>query len=196
MQTVNRALVAGATGTTALNAATYLDMALRARPASSTPEQSVQKLADVAHVGLGPEGKADNRKAGIGPLLGYATGIGVAVGYDYLLRRMGRRPPPWPVSAVALTALAMVGANLPMVVTGVTNPRRWSTADWAADVVPHLAYGTAAAAAYHKATAAAGKATAADGARGRRMTRVSRGTPPAWLSWTAIATMLPGWRRR
>jgi hypothetical protein len=189
MRTVTRALVAGATGTTALNTVTYLDMALRARPASSTPEQSVQKLSEATHVGLGEDGKADNRKAGIGPLLGYATGLGAAVGYAYLLRRLGRRP-PWPVSAVALSALAMVGANAPMVVTGVTNPRRWSAADWAADVVPHLAYGTAAAAALHKATAADGAGP------GRRMTGVSRGTPPAWLSWTAIATMWPGWRRR
>jgi hypothetical protein len=163
MQTLPPALVAGATGTTALNAVTYLDMALRARPASSTPEQSVQKLAEVAHVGLGEGEKAENRKSGIGPLLGYATGIGVAMAYSLLLRRLGRRP-PWPVSAVALGALAMVGANAPMVVTGVTNPRRWSAADWAADVVPHLAYGAAAAVAYDRATAAQRRR----GRRGRR----------------------------
>lgn len=32
-------LAAGAAGTTALNAVTYLDMALRGRPASTTPEE-------------------------------------------------------------------------------------------------------------------------------------------------------------
>jgi hypothetical protein len=167
MRTVTRALVAGAAGTTALNATTYLDMALRARPASNTPEQSVQKLADVTHVGLGEGEKAQNRKAGIGPLLGYATGLGVAVGYSFVLRRLGRRP-PWPVSAVTLTALAMVAANVPMVATGVTDPRRWSPTDWAADVVPHLAYGTATAAAYDRSAAAHHQATAAHGRRGRR----------------------------
>jgi hypothetical protein len=166
MRTVTRAVVAGATGTTALNAVTYLDMAVRARPASSTPEESVQKLADAAHVGLGEGEKAQNRKAGIGPLLGYATGVGVAVGYSFLLRRLGRRP-PWPASAVALGALAMVGANAPMVVTGVTNPRRWSAADWVADLVPHLAYGAAAAVAYDLA---APDRRAAGGRRGRGMT--------------------------
>jgi hypothetical protein len=144
MHDVTSALVAGATGTTALNAVTYLDMAVRARPASSTPEQSVQKLADAGHVGLGAGEKAANRKAGLGPLLGYATGIGVAVGYALLVRRLGRRP-PLPVSAAALGALAMVGANVPMVAAGVTDPRRWSAADWASDVVPHLAYGVASA---------------------------------------------------
>jgi hypothetical protein len=28
-----------------------------------------------------------------------------------------------------------------MVVLGITDPRTWSTADWIADLVPHLAYG-------------------------------------------------------
>ncbi|HEV7623003.1 MAG TPA: hypothetical protein VGO26_02625 [Amnibacterium sp.] len=37
---------AGADGTTALNAVAYLDMVLRARPASSTPETSVERLAE------------------------------------------------------------------------------------------------------------------------------------------------------
>jgi hypothetical protein len=99
-------------------------------------------------VGLGQGEKAENRKSGLGPLLGYATGVGVAVAYAYLTR--GRRL-PWPVSAVALTAMAMVAANAPMTVTGVTDPRRWSAADWASDVVPHLAYGAAAAAVYEEA---------------------------------------------
>jgi hypothetical protein len=148
MRTITRGVVAGAAATTALNAVTYIDMAVRGRPPSSTPEQSVQKLADATHIGLGEGQKAENRKAGLGPLLGYATGVGVAVAYAFLAR--GRRL-PWPVSAAALTAMAMVGANAPMTVTGITDPRRWSAADWASDVVPHLAYGLAAAAVYDRA---------------------------------------------
>lgn len=35
----------------------------------------------------------------------------------------------------------MLGANGPMAGLGVTDPRSWSAGDWAADVVPHLAYG-------------------------------------------------------
>jgi hypothetical protein len=37
-----RGVAAGAAGTTALNAVTYLDMVLRGRGASSTPEESVR----------------------------------------------------------------------------------------------------------------------------------------------------------
>ena len=36
-----RGAAAGAAGTTALNVVTYLDMAVRGRPASSTPERTV-----------------------------------------------------------------------------------------------------------------------------------------------------------
>lgn len=35
-------------------------------------------------------------------------------------------------------------------VLGVTDPRRWTAADWAADVIPHLAYGALAAAVYDR----------------------------------------------
>ncbi len=41
---------AGAAGTTALNVVTYLDMAVRGRPASSTPEMTVEKLSEKSHV--------------------------------------------------------------------------------------------------------------------------------------------------
>jgi hypothetical protein len=34
----------------------------------------------------------------------------------------------------------MAVGNGPMTVLGVTDPRTWSPADWAADVAPHLAY--------------------------------------------------------
>jgi hypothetical protein len=143
MRTLLRGLVAGAAGTMALDSVTYLDMAVRGRPASTTPEQSVQRMAETLHVSLGKGQKAKNRKAGIGPLLGYATGVGVATAYALILR--GRRLPA-PVNAFALAALAMVAANAPMTASGLTDPRTWSAADWAADAVPHLGYGVAAAA--------------------------------------------------
>ena len=38
--------LAGAAGTAALNGVTYLDMAVRARPASEAPQQAVDKVAD------------------------------------------------------------------------------------------------------------------------------------------------------
>lgn len=146
MRTVIRGLIAGAAGTSALNIATYLDMATRTRPASTTPERSVQRLADLTGVGLGEGEQAENRRAGLGPLLGYATGLGAAVCYGLLARRRL----PGPAAALALTALAMAGSAVPMTLLGVTDPRRWTTADWAADLVPHLAYGTVAAAVYDR----------------------------------------------
>jgi hypothetical protein len=142
MNSVIRGLIAGAAGTSALNMATYLDMAARARPTSSTPEESVQRLADLTGVDLGDGDRAEHRKAGLGPLLGHATGLGAGVCYALLARRRMR----WPVATLALTALAMVGSNAPMTLLGVTDPRRWAGADWAADLVPHLAYGAVAAA--------------------------------------------------
>ena len=43
---IARGALAGAAGTTALNAATYLDMALRGRPASDSTEQLVEKTSE------------------------------------------------------------------------------------------------------------------------------------------------------
>jgi hypothetical protein len=43
---------------------------------------------------------------------------------------------------------AMVATNGPMVVEGLTDPRQWGVAGWVSDVVPHLVYGLATAAAY------------------------------------------------
>ena len=38
-------VAAGSAGVTMLNAITYLDMAIRARPSSDTPSQAVEQLA-------------------------------------------------------------------------------------------------------------------------------------------------------
>ncbi|MEV5830986.1 hypothetical protein AB0L25_36010 [Spirillospora sp. NPDC052242] len=145
MDRLTRGLVAGAAGTSALNVVTYLDMAVRARPASRTPEQSVEKLADLAGVGLGSGDGAENRKAGLGPLLGYGAGAGAALVYGLLA---GRRRVPLPVAALALTGLAMAGSSAPMTALGLTDPRTWSASDWLMDAVPHLAYGAVAAGVY------------------------------------------------
>ncbi len=137
MGTLTRGLVAGAAGVTALNAVTYLDMAVRGRPASELPDRSVRKMAGTLRLDLGADKKAGNRVAGIGPLLGTATGVSVAVGYALLNR--GRRPGQG--AAAALTLGAMMAANVPMTVSGLTDPRTWTRADWLADIVPHAAYG-------------------------------------------------------
>lgn len=131
-------LLAGAAGTLALDTVSYLDMAIRARPASRTPEESVRRLAERAHVDLGAEERAANRRAGLGPLLGYAAGTATAVAVTSLT---GRRRLPAPVAAALLTGAAMVATSAPMTALGITDPRRWSRTDWLSDIVPHLAYG-------------------------------------------------------
>ena len=134
-----RGAAAGAAGTTALNAVTYLDMAVRGRGSSSTPEQTVETLAEKAHVPIPGEGETrENRLQGLGPLTGLVAGVGVGV-LAGLARAAGFRPPPL-VGAAVTTLGVLVAANGPMTVLGITDPRTWSATDWASDVVPHVAY--------------------------------------------------------
>ncbi len=135
-----RGAAAGAAGTTALNAVTYLDMAVRGRGASSTPEDTVEKLAETAHLQIpGDQETRTNRKQGLGPLMGLVAGVGVGMlgGAARAAGYLSARP-----VGIALTTLGvLVVANGPMTVLGVTDPRTWSATDWISDVVPHLAYG-------------------------------------------------------
>jgi len=67
---------AGAAGTTALNAITYLDMAVRGRGSSGTPEQTVDTLAGAVGVDIpGDEETRGNRLTGLGALSGIVTGV-------------------------------------------------------------------------------------------------------------------------
>lgn len=135
-------IAAGAAGTTALNAVTYLDMAVRGRAASSAPQDAVDKLAGKLDVDIPGEGEArDNRIAGLGPLLGIVTGVGVGAMIG-LLRKCGVRAPV-PMTAAISAAAAMLGSDAPMAKLGISDPRSWSSTDWASDAVPHLAYGLA-----------------------------------------------------
>jgi hypothetical protein len=136
---------AGAAGTTALNAVTYLDMALRGRPTSSTPEDTVEVLSDKTRIPIPGEGEShDNRVAGLGPLTGIATGVGVGAALG-AARARGWRPSVG-ISTAAATVAALLGSNGPMTALGVTDPRTWPASSWLADLVPHLAYGAATAA--------------------------------------------------
>jgi hypothetical protein len=130
---------AGAAGTTALNAVTYLDMAVRGRPASSTPEETVEKVAHAMHTEVpGDAETRSNRLSGLGPLTGIATGVGVGA-LAGLLARSTRLPTS--VLAGVVGGAAMVGSSGPMTALGITDPRTWSVSSWVSDVVPHLAYG-------------------------------------------------------
>jgi hypothetical protein len=131
---------AGAAGTTALNAVTYLDMAARGRPASSSPQKTVERAAKKAGVGIpGGEKKRQNRLSGLGALNGILVGVGVGAGYG-LARGLGWRPPA-PVAAAALAGSAMAISDTSMALLRATDPRKWGVTDWLADLVPHAAYG-------------------------------------------------------
>jgi hypothetical protein len=135
-----RGAAAGAAATTALNAVTYLDMAVRGRGTSSTPEQTVETFADKVHVEIpGDDETRRNRVQGLGPLMGTVAGVGMGVVVG-LVRAAGFRSRPV-VGTVLITLGVMGAANGPMVALGVTDPRAWSSTDWISDVVPHLAYG-------------------------------------------------------
>jgi hypothetical protein len=139
-----RGAAAGAAGTTALNAVTYLDMAVRGRPSSSTPEQLVETVTEKTGTQVpGDDDTRQNRLQGLGPLSGIA--VGVAVGAvaglaGHLLRQTGRDLPA-PLAVLLISATAMALSDVPLGALGISDPRTWAAKDWAADVVPHLAYG-------------------------------------------------------
>ncbi|MEV0005195.1 hypothetical protein AB0H28_23325 [Micromonospora sp. NPDC050980] len=139
--------IAGAVGSAALNVVTYLDMTARARAASTTPEATAGRLADVAHVDLGPEKEAANRRTGLGSMLGYVTGIAAGAAFGLLA---ARRRIPLPVGVTLLGGGAMAASDGSMTLLGVTDPRTWRRTDWLSDLVPHLAYGLTAAATWRR----------------------------------------------
>lgn len=111
-----RGLAAGAAGTVALDAVTRLDMALRGR----TPEA---------------------RRSGPAALAGLANGLGVGV-VASAARSFGVRFPA-PVGAVLAGAASAGATDLATAQLGIGGPRTRSATGWAADAVPHLAYGVA-----------------------------------------------------
>ncbi|MGP3976181.1 hypothetical protein ACTWQF_19695 [Streptomyces sp. 8N114] len=139
--------VAGAAGTTALNAVTYLDMVLRGRAGSSAPREVVDRLSDRTHVPVPGVAEArENRASATGALLGILTGAGVGALYG------ASRALPWrpalPLAALVTGVGAMAGSDVPMALLKVSDPRTWRPADWVSDLVPHLAYGAVTAVAY------------------------------------------------
>ena len=130
-----RGAAAGAAGTTALDVVTYLDMAVRGRPASSTPQRTVERMAETAHLSIPGDGeRRAGRLEGLGALTGLVAGVGVG-GLLGLGRAAGFR-----AGTLLTTATVLVSTNGPMTVLGVTDPRTWSLIDWISDLVPHLAY--------------------------------------------------------
>jgi hypothetical protein len=131
---------AGAAGTAALNAATYVDMTVRGRGSSSTPEQTVEAIEERLPVSIpGQDEKRENRVTGLGSLSGIITGVGIGAVFG-VLHRIGLRPPA-PVGAVMVGLTAMTSTDVSMARLKVSDPRTWSASDWLSDLLPHLVYG-------------------------------------------------------
>jgi hypothetical protein len=114
-------------------------MAVRGRASSSTPQETVEAMADRSPMDVPVDGQTrSNRVSGLASLMGLATGV--TVGAVYGAATVAGRPPWWLASGM-LSLAAMLGGNAPMAKLGVTDPRQWDVADWASDVVPHLAFG-------------------------------------------------------
>lgn len=157
LQHALQGMAAGAVGTAALDIVSYADMALRGRPASQVPAHVAGALAakvgirlSAADAGANDDSSADNRRSGIGALLGYATGLGIGAAYGVL--RPYVRALPLPVAGVGATLAAMATSDVPATALGVTDPRSWSARDWTLDVGFHLAYGLATAIAFEAFT--------------------------------------------
>jgi hypothetical protein len=130
--------LAGAAGTTTLNAVTYADMVMRGRPSSQVPEQTVETIAGRAGMSLGEDETAANRRQGLAALLGRV--------------RTGRA-----TAALGLGIAASVAGEAPATALGLTDPRTWGTAGWLSDLVPHLAYGIVTATTYDRLTRCASR---------------------------------------
>ena len=126
--TFTRGLLAGAAGTTALTAATYLDMTLRGRPASTVPEQTVQALLSATGQRLAGSGtERASRATGLGALLGIANGLTVGV-VSSIVRSAGVRM-PFPVGAVVKGTASLATTDVPVALLGVSDPRTWTRED-------------------------------------------------------------------
>lgn len=135
----------GAVGTTVLNAVTYGDMLLRGRGSSGAPAQLAGKLAGYTGIDAlrneNDDEAAANRRSGAGALLGYASGVGIGVMYAAMRNGGGKVSPLGPGAMLGLAAMA--ASDVPLALTGTSDPRTWSRSAWLSDIIPHLAYGVA-----------------------------------------------------
>jgi hypothetical protein len=147
-----RGAAAGAVGTVALDAVGYLDMAIRGRAASELPGKVAGQLLHDLGLPLVPDtegpnaAQARNRQAALGALMGYTVGVGVGAAYGMTRSLLPRVP--LPLASIGLGLAAMAASDVPMVKLGATDPTTWGVSGWVSDLLPHLAYGLAAAIAY------------------------------------------------
>lgn len=139
LRRVTTGAIAGAAGVTALNTVTYLDMLVRGRGASDVPARMAEKMLQLGGVSVPGEGETrENRLEALGALLGMAmgTGVGVAHAVSGVSGRL-----PLAVESALAGGAAMVTADVPMALTGVSDPKTWGVQGWLSDAIPHAVYG-------------------------------------------------------
>lgn len=142
-------LLAGAAGATALNAFTYAQQAVKGTPSSATPDLAAQAVVEA--VGAEVPGSPDarqNRLEGLGPLSGYAVGLGVGA-LGGLLRALGVKIPIG-LAPVVLGLGAMAISDSTMAALKISDPHTWTPSSVANDAVPHLVYGAVTVLALHR----------------------------------------------
>jgi hypothetical protein len=134
---------AGAAGTAVLNLITYVDMLVRARPASSVPADTADRLANRAGIQLEADDaeSTQNRRTAAGALLGFGAGIGLGAAYGVVEKAIPDMPAP--ISGAFVGLAAMAASDVPATVIGATDPLTWDAAGWLADLAPHYGYGLA-----------------------------------------------------
>lgn len=140
---ISAGMLAGAAGSTALNAVNYADQAVRGNaPTSSAAGPHVAETAAKA-VDVSP-----TRAAALGPLGGLGIGVGVGA-IAGLVRGTSFTPPP--ALAAALTGLAAmaIGDGLG-VASGTARPDWHKPVTLLRDLVPHLIYGATTSVALHR----------------------------------------------
>lgn len=142
-------ILAGAAGTTALNAYGYLKQGLAGTPSSNSPQQSAKAVAEAAGIEIPGRGdELENRVEGFGPLTGYAVGLGVGA-IAGGIRGLGVKIPIWLAPAVVgLGAMAI--SDGAMTALKLTNPKTWTTLSVLQDAAPHLIYGAVTTLALHR----------------------------------------------
>lgn len=133
-------LIAGAAGATALNTVTYVLQAVQGTPSSATPDQAAQAVVEATGAEVpGSPDQRQNRLEGLGPLAGYAVGLGVGAVAGALRGSTAKVPFPVAVAGVGLGAMAI--SDTVMTLLKITDPRSWTPKTVLSDAVPHLAYG-------------------------------------------------------
>ena len=151
-QNIVAGMIAGAAGTTALNIATYIDMAIRGRSASTAPSDLVDSVTKRLNLPLTSQGvdaqdeQKQNRESGLGALLGYMSGLGVGIIYSLIRSRV--ETVPLPLAALGVGLGAMAASDVPLIASRVSDPRSWGVSGWLSDLIPHLLYGLVTVATY------------------------------------------------